>query len=120
MREVDRYRPIYYAAVSGDFNPIHIDREVGRVAQVGGAGVGQPGHRAHPLEDGVGEAGGPARVKRLRVRFSRPVVVGDVVTFRGRCVAVEGPVVRLEVEARNQRGEEVLKGASAEGWLETV
>ena len=56
--------------------------------------------------------------KRLRVRFSRPVVVGDVVTFRGRCVAVEGPVVRLEVEARNQRGEEVLKGASAEGWLE--
>jgi hypothetical protein len=27
-------------------------------------------------------------------------------------------VVRLEVEARNQRGEEVLRSASAEGWVE--
>jgi hypothetical protein len=27
-------------------------------------------------------------------------------------------VIRLEVEARNQRGEDVLKGASAEGWVE--
>ena len=27
VREVDPYRPIYYAAASGDFNPIHIDRE---------------------------------------------------------------------------------------------
>ena len=25
VRECDRYRPIYYAAASGDFNPIHID-----------------------------------------------------------------------------------------------
>ena len=117
-READRYRPVYYAAVSGDFNPIHIDPEVGRAAGFPGAILQGMCTMAWLADACAAYLGDPARVKRLRVRFSRPVVVGDVVTFRGRCVAVEGPVVRLEVEARNQRGEEVLKGASAEGWLE--
>ncbi|HET6982825.1 MAG TPA: MaoC/PaaZ C-terminal domain-containing protein, partial [Myxococcaceae bacterium] len=31
-RECDRYRSIYYAGASGDFNPIHIDVEVGQAA----------------------------------------------------------------------------------------
>jgi acyl dehydratase len=59
----------------------------------------------------------PGRIRKLKVRFSRPVNVGDVVTFQGRCVAVEGPVVRVEVTARNQAGDEVLKGAVAEGLV---
>ena len=117
-READRYRPVYYAAVSGDFNPIHIDPEVGRAAGVPGAILQGMCTMAWLADACTAYLGDPARVKRLKVRFARPVVVGDVVTFRGRCVAVEGPVVRLEIEARNQRGEEVLKGASAEGWLE--
>jgi acyl dehydratase len=62
--------------------------------------------------------GDPARLRRLRVRFSRPVQAGDVVTFEGRCTAVEGATVRLEIAARNQDGEEVLKGAVAEGRVE--
>jgi 3-hydroxybutyryl-CoA dehydratase len=117
-READRYRPVYYAAVSGDFNPIHIDPEVGRAAGFPGAILQGMCTMAWLADACTAYLGDPARVKRLKVRFARPVVVGDVVTFRGRCVAVEGPVVRLEIEARNQRGEEVLKGASAEGWLE--
>jgi 3-hydroxybutyryl-CoA dehydratase len=117
-READRYRPVYYAAVSGDFNPIHIDPEVGRAAGFPGAILQGMCTMAWLADACTAYLGDPARVKRLKVRFARPVVVGDVVTFRGRCVAVEGPVVRLEIEARNQRGEEVLKGASAEGWME--
>jgi 3-hydroxybutyryl-CoA dehydratase len=106
VREADRYRPIYYAAVSGDFNPIHIDREVGRAAGFPDAILQGMCTMAWLADACTAYLGDPARVKRLRVRFS------------SRCVAVEGPVVRLEVEARNQRGEEVLKGASAEGWVE--
>jgi 3-hydroxybutyryl-CoA dehydratase len=42
-RQADRYRPVYYAAVSGDFNPIHIDPEVGRAAGFPGAILQGPG-----------------------------------------------------------------------------
>jgi acyl dehydratase len=120
VREADRYRPVYYAAVSGDFNPLHIDREVGRAAGFPDAILQGMCTMAWLADACTAYLGDPARVKRLAVRFSRPVVVGDVVTFRGRCVAVDGPVVRIQVEARNQRGEEVLKGATAEGWVEAA
>jgi acyl dehydratase len=118
VRTADRYRPIYYAAVSGDFNPLHVDPEVGRAAGFPNAILQGMCTMAWFADACTAYLGDPARVKRLRVRFSRPVVVGDVVTFQGRCVAVEGPIVRLEVVARNQRGEDVLRGATAEGWLE--
>ncbi len=36
VRECDKYRPIYYAAASGDFNPIHIDPDAGKAAGLGG------------------------------------------------------------------------------------
>jgi 3-hydroxybutyryl-CoA dehydratase len=117
VRTADRYRPIYYAAVSGDFNPIHIDPEVGRLAGFDGAILQGMCTMAWLADACTAYFGDPARVRRLRVRFSRPVVVGDTVTFRGRCTSVEGPVVKVEVEAVNQRGEEVLKGASAEAVL---
>jgi acyl dehydratase len=113
-RTCDRYRPIYYAAGSGDFNPIHIDPEVGRLA-------GQPGAILQGLCTMAWLADAclryfedPGRMRTLRTRFSRPVNVGDTVTFEGCCVAVEGPLVRVEVSAKNQKGEEVLKSALAE------
>ena len=55
---------------------------------------------------------------RLRARFTKPVQVGDVIRLEGRCIALEGSTVKLEMSARNQRGEEVLKGAVAEGRVE--
>ena len=35
--KVDKYRPIYYAGASGDYNPIHIDPEFGKMVGLGGA-----------------------------------------------------------------------------------
>ncbi len=115
VREVDRYRPVYYAAASGDFNPIHIDPRVGRAAGFQGAILQGMCTYAWVAEACVEYLGEPARLRRLHVRFSRPLQVGDVVTFEGRCIAVEGGAVRIEITARNQAGEEVLKGAVAEG-----
>jgi 3-hydroxybutyryl-CoA dehydratase len=114
-REVDPYRPIYYAAGSGDFNPIHVDPRVGRAAGFSGAILQGMCTYAWLAEACVEYLGDPARLRRLRVRFSRPLQIGDVVTFEGRCTAVEGSTVRLEIVARNQAGEDVLKGAVAEG-----
>ncbi len=33
--KVDKYRPIYYAGASGDYNPIHIDPEFGKMVGLG-------------------------------------------------------------------------------------
>src|SRR5512138_1993470 len=117
VREVDPYRPIYYAAASGDFNPIHIDAQVGRAA--GYSGVILQGMCTFSwLSDACVEyLGDPARLRRVRARFTKPVQVGDVLTFRGRCTSVEGPTVKLEISATNQKGEDVLKGAVAEGHV---
>jgi 3-hydroxybutyryl-CoA dehydratase len=117
VREVDTYRPIYYAAASGDFNPIHIDPVKAR--QAGYHGVILQGMCTFAwLADACAAfVGDPARVSRIAARFSKPVQVGDVLTFRGRCAAVGGGTVKLEVSATNQRGEEVLKGATAEARL---
>ncbi len=117
-RECDRYRPIYYAAVSGDFNPIHIDPEVGRRAGLGGNILQGMCTMAWFSEACVRYFEDPTRITRLETRFARPVAVGDTVRLEGRCVAVEGGRVRVEVTARNQRGEDVLRHASAEASFE--
>jgi acyl dehydratase len=117
-REVDPYRPVYYAAASGDFNPIHVDPRVGRAAGFRGAILQGMCTYAWAAEACVEYLGDPARLRRLRVRFSRPLQVGDVVTFEGRCTAIEGGTIRIALSARNQDGDEVLKNALAEGRVE--
>lgn len=118
VRTCDRYRPVYYAAASGDFNPIHIDPRVGKAAGLTGT-ILQGMCTFSWLSDAcVAYLGDPARLRRIQARFSRPVLVGDVIRFAGRCTAVEGARIRLEVAATNQRGEEILKGAVAEGRCE--
>jgi acyl dehydratase len=118
VREVDPYRPIYYAAASGDFNPIHIDPDVGRAAGYPGVILQGMCTYAWLADACVAYLDDPARLARVRARFTKPVQVGDVITFEGRCVAIEGRTLRLEVAARNQNGEEVLKGAAAEARVE--
>jgi len=117
-RTVDRYRPIYYAAASGDFNPIHIDPRVGRMAGLGGAILQGMCTYAWLTDACAGYFDDPVRVRKLRARFVKPVKPGDTVTFTGRCAAIEGSTVRVELEVRNQDGVEVLERATAEGLIE--
>lgn len=114
VRDCDRYRPIYYAAASGDFNPIHLDPEVGRLAGLGGVILQGLCTMAWAAEAAVNYAEDPGRIRRLRVRFSRPVAPGDRVTFTGKATRSEQGRVVAELSAKNQHGEDVLKGAVAE------
>ena len=114
-READRYRPVYYAAVSGDFNPIHIDPEVGREAGLGGAILQGLCTLAWAVDAFVGYLGDPGKVSGVKVRFSRPVAPHDVVTFTGKVISVENGKVVAQIDAVNQREEDVLKGATVAG-----
>lgn len=114
VRTCDAYRPVYYAAASGDFNPIHIDPEVGRQAGLGGVILHGLCTMAWVSEAAVAYFGGPERIRRLRVRFSRPVQVGDVIRLKGRVTRLEGGVATAEVTAVNQRGEDVVRGGLVE------
>jgi len=113
-RICDRYRPIYYAAASGDFNPIHLDKEFATA-------VGLPGNILHGMctmawaaEAAIDALGGdPGNLKKLKVRFSRPVKIDDEVTLSVTAAPEGGRKVKLS--AVNQDGQEVLKNAEAEG-----
>lgn len=114
VREVDRYRPIYYAGASGDFNPIHIDREVGELAGLGGTILHGMCTMAWAVEAACNFVGDPGRIRKVRVRFSRPVAVDDTITFEGEVTSLEGGTLQTRLSARNQRGEDVLKNATVD------
>jgi 3-hydroxybutyryl-CoA dehydratase len=116
-KECDPYRPIYYAAVSGDFNPIHIDPEAGRRAGLGGAILHGMCTMAWAVEAVVIYLGDPGALRKFKVRFSRPVAIGDQVEFTVKVCAIEGTRLQGEIAAKNQRGEDVLKGAQFEAEL---
>ncbi len=118
VRTVDPLRPVYYAAASGDFNPIHVDPRAGRAAGLGGIILQGMCTYAWLSDACVAYFGDPVRLRSVRARFAKPVRPGDTLTFTGRCTALEGNTVRVEVEATNQQGEEVLKRASAVGLVE--
>jgi 3-hydroxybutyryl-CoA dehydratase len=120
VRHVDPYRPIYYAAASGDFNPIHVDPRVGRRVGLGGAILQGMCTYAWLTDACVAYFDDPVRLRRIRARFVRPVKPGDTLTFSGRCAAIDGATVRVEVVARNQRGDEVLAAASAEAVFDAA
>ena len=115
VRDVDRYRPIYYAGASGDFNPIHIDAEVGRLAGLGGNILQGMCTLAWAVDCFARYLGDPGAVTRVHSRFSRPVALEDTLTFHGVVTAVDGERLMASLRAENQRGEEVLKEVALEG-----
>ncbi len=114
VRECDRYRPTYYAAASGDFNPIHIDPDAGMAAGLGGPILHGLCTMAWAVEAATNYLGDPGRVTKVRVRFSRPVAIDDTITYTGKVTAIEGGKLTAEIAAKNQKGDDVLKGAVIE------
>lgn len=114
-RTCDPYRPLYYAAASGDFNPIHIDQKVGVEAGLGGTILQGLCTLAWAVDAFGRYLGDPGRVAGIEVRFSRPVAPNDVVTYAGKVTAIDSGVLTAEIEATNQRGETILKNVTVKG-----
>lgn len=112
--EVDKYRAIYYAGASGDFNPIHIDPEIGKMVGLGGVilhGLCTFGFMTKTVTDWAGD---PGVLKRIKCRFARPVHLGDTITTSGTVSKVQGNRVSIDLKVMSQEGVEVLVMATAE------
>jgi acyl dehydratase len=79
---IDLDQTTRYAAASGDLNPIHVDANVAKMAGLPGIivhGLCTMAFAAKVMVDRLCD-GDPVRLKRLAVRFSRPVFPGDTIT----------------------------------------
>ena len=112
--KVDKYRPIYYAGASGDFNPIHIDPEFGKMVGLGGAilqGLCTLAFASKTVTDWVGD---PGKMKKLKCRFSAPVLMEDTISVQGTVTDVQSGRARIDLKVVNQHGVEVLQKVEAE------
>ncbi|UYZ19895.1 MaoC/PaaZ C-terminal domain-containing protein [Mesobacillus jeotgali] len=106
---VDRITLIKYAGASGDYNPIHtIDEEAKK--------AGLPGIIAH----GMWTMGNLAKlftefyeegfIQDYMIRFKGMVFLNDVVTLKAKLAEENENILRFNVRAVNQNGNEVIKG----------
>ncbi len=114
---IDRAMLKAYADASGDQNPIHQDEAFAK-------SVGLPNVIAHGmLTMALGGTylaelfGGPGKIRKFGVRFTKPVVVADgepaKVEFSGTVTSIESGIASIELTARHSE-QKVLGMAKAE------
>ena len=105
-----------YADASGDHNPIHVNPEFAK-------SVGLPGIILQGLctmafvQKAVVDqqlGGDPTKLRRLAVRFRKPVLPSDTVITEGWVKKKEGDTTVLGLEAKNQEGAQVITDGEAE------
>jgi acyl dehydratase len=115
-QQVNEDQAQHYAEASGDRNPIHLDAEFAR-------SVGFPGVILHGMctfafasravLDAVA-ARDPLRLRRIRMRFSRPVLPGQSLTTKGWLLDDAGKVKSYAFETLNESGSAVIRKGLAE------
>jgi acyl dehydratase len=115
-QQVDKDQTYRYKEASGDFNPIHVDENFAKMA-------GLPGIIVHGLCTMAFTSkviidklcgGDPMKLKRLRVRFTRPVLPGQVITTKVWPDGERDDRKVLAFETFNPEGRAVIRGGLAE------
>lgn len=115
--QLDQMMLWMYSGASGDFNPIHNDKEFGEKVGLGGTiahGLSSMGRMQKTVTDWIED---PGRLRKLKVRFAAPARPGDTLTFRGKVADKKEEdgrkLVILEVGAETQDGVQVLTKGEA-------
>ena len=115
-QQIDKDQTYRYKEASGDFNPIHVDENFAKMA-------GLPGIIVHGLCTMAFTSkvmidklcgGDPAGLKRLSVRFSRPVLPGQVITTKVWADGERDTRKIFAFETYNPDGRAVIRGGLAE------
>jgi acyl dehydratase len=115
-QHLDDDQTFRYSKASGDLMPIHLDADVAR-------SVGLPGIIIHGLCTmaftswaAIGDlAGGdPTRLRRLAVRFSRPVLPGDDITTTFSATSDLGGATAYGFQTTNPAGDAVIRDGLVE------
>lgn len=108
----DRFLPIRYAGASGDFNPIHTDKEYATM-------VGLPSTILHGLwsmaqvaRAVTDAAGGPENIESLSVQFRGMGFPEQEITVSGTVREARGDVATLDVVAE-QNDKAIIRNAVA-------
>ncbi len=112
--KVDKYRAVYYAGASGDFNPIHIDPEFGKMVGLGGTilhGLCTMAFTVNAITDWAKD---PGKIKKIKCRFASPVHMEDVLSINGEVIGIEDGNAIVEMKVTTQTGTEVLTKVQAE------
>ena len=114
--KVDDDQTYRYAEASGDSNPIHQDENIAKMAGLPGIILHGMCTMAMATKGAVdGLAGGdPTRVKRVAVRFSKPVLPGQELTTRFWELESSGGSTTYGFETYNPDGQAVIKNGRVE------
>ncbi len=116
--KVDPDQSKRYADASGDYNPIHLDPEMAK-------SVGLPDIILHGLCTMAFASqaivknianNDPRKLKQINVRFSRPVLMNDILTTKAWLEKSEkqnGNQKRIIFETTNEKGVKVLSNGHA-------
>ncbi len=113
---IDQDQTYRYAEASGDRNPIHVDENIAKMAGLPGIIVHGLCTMAFTSKVVIDKlcAGDPTRLKRLRVRFSRPVLPGQTITTKVWADGERDGRKVFAYETFNPDGQAVIKGGIAE------
>ncbi|MGD0673026.1 MAG: MaoC/PaaZ C-terminal domain-containing protein [Candidatus Binatus sp.] len=113
---IDKDQTYRYAEASGDRNPIHVDETIAKMAGLPGIIVHGLCTMAFTSKVAIDNlcAGDPTRLKRLRVRFSRPVLPGQTITTKFWADGERDGRKVFAYETFNPDGQAVIKGGIAE------
>ena len=115
VKEIDQTRIALYAEASGDFNPIHLDREYAESTEFGST-IAHGMMVAAVVSEAMATAFGRlwAEDGRMKLRFRAPVYPGDTVTTFGEVKRVRDDGGASEtvcsVGVRRQTGEVAISG----------